>query len=203
MIENNNYKKWKDGDTFALKIVNCDNSFYNDKFLILNFIKRDYHLNVKYPFFRIKIVDNIDSINKKKLDNPDYIITNIFNIAESSAILDEILDENRKKADNYGYLYQYQVNILTNSKYNIPNDLIYLGNFKLNEPVNEYIPWTPHNIRFELWKDIVNESVWLYESYNLRKSEFFDKKKAEEWYNELKEVKSAAIKCVQDIRNRT
>lgn len=201
MLENK-FKTWQDGDTFALEIIDS-NSEYNGKFLILNFIKRDYHLDIKYPFFRIKIIDNIDSISKEKLDNFDYVITGITNVMNSNGILDEITEENKKKTDGYGYLYEYQINILTtNRKHTIPNKLIYLGNFKLEEPKNEYIPWTPYNISLELWEDIIDKCISYYEMYNLKKSPLFDMKKAMEWYNREKEVKEYVTNYMKNFQDK-
>jgi hypothetical protein len=200
MLEINNPNKWKDGDTFALKIENCDYPSFNGKYLILNFIKRDYHANIRKPFFRIKIVDSIEHIDIEKLDSSDYVITSVVNVMNSSGILDDILKDNEELADHYGYLYQYQIKILTNKKYTVPSELVYIGNYKLKEPNGEYIPWTPHNIPLELWSDVVNESICFYELFNLKKSPLFDEKKAKEWYNQLNDIKKAAIKCVKKIR---
>lgn len=200
--EKSNPKKWDDGDTFAIKITNCQDKSYNGKYLILNHIKRDYHLDLKYPFFRIKIIDNIENISKEKLDNIEYVITDVVNVINSSAILDDILEKNKKMADNYGYLYQYQIEILTNRKYKIPNDLIYLGNYKLNEPEKEYIPWTPCNIHLELWSDFIDNCVNYYEEYNLRKSPLFNEEMANKWYNELKDMKQFVIDNMKKIREK-
>jgi len=200
--EKSNPKKWNDGDTFAIKITNCQDKSYNGKYLILNHIKRDYHLDLKYPFFRIKIVDNIENISKEKLDNMEYVITAVVNIINSSAILDDILEKNKKLADSYGYLYQYQIIILTNRKYKIPDDLIYLGNYQLKEPKKEYIPWTPHNIPLELWSDFIDNCVSYYKYYNLRESQLFDKAEADRWHDELKTAKQLCIDTIKKIREK-
>ena len=190
-----NTKTIKYGDTFALKIDHCNNTYYNGKYLILNYIKDEYHQKLNGYVFRVKIVDSIDGVDKKFLDKFQYIITRVTNVVHSSNILDELKKENIKLADQYNYLYQYQVQVFNKR---LLKDLVYLGNFKLEFPKNEYIPWTPYNIDGYYWHQLVNEMVYDYEQYNLQKANLFKLKVAKEWYEQELEIKKDVIKYFND-----
>lgn len=169
------------GDTFALKI-SSENKKYDGKYLIINKIddkkveNGDYH-----DIVRIKIADFLPTqINADSLNALEYVIPFFFWYEEwSSHITREKLSELEKYMNEYRMIFIYTVELVEFSsrktKY-FCKELIYLGNFDLIPPENEFIPENYLNVlRGFLIKERFSDfMITSYEAFNLKKSEAFD-----------------------------
>lgn len=179
------YKKWKSGDTFALKLTR--NELYKNRYLI--FIKYD---NLDWEetsnvSFRVKITKggNLPS-SFDELDELEYVIVrlcpyeNRFLPFSGLKTIDEILKVREKieyYPDEYGNLNIYIFDIyFGKNSIKILDNMIYLGNFNFTNPEKEYIPFSRHNAGYYLLSDLEEKIISDYESYNLKKSPIYDKK---------------------------
>ena len=152
------------------------------------FIYTGKNQKVTMPIFRIKLTkDNYLPKNKKELENLEYIIDVVFVIEQALRYNDEEYNNKIKKIqDSYGYLYSYQLSILTSSKDKMPKDIIYLGNYKLKEPVNEY--YACMNIQLKLWKNVQDSLIFNYKNNNLNENNRFDENICRKWHEQNKVI---------------
>lgn len=179
MVTSDLLKNSNNNDVFALKI---EGTIYSGQFLIL--IK---HFNSEWEknnmLFRAKITKNKVLPNTyKELEELEYIkITSVpyeerfLPLSGNSS--DDILIKERNTIkfypDEYNYLYKYIFHIELKRKDDYSN-LIYLGNYKLSNPPQEYYPFNNKAIDFILYKDLKESLLKSYEGLNQRKYLIFD-----------------------------
>lgn len=199
-----NYKNWKKGDTFALKIKNQDNK-YGIKYLIFNLVEFDFFKEEKGKndiLFRVKILkeENI-STSYEGLEKLEYIKTMFFSKHEACALLEEKPDYMNIIPDEYDLIYAYQICVYTtNRKCKIPENLIYIGNYNLTAPVDEYIPWTMHNLPYKYWDELVETLLEKYILLNKREGVIFDSQKALEYNQQELYMRKKAEHFLKDIQ---
>lgn len=170
-------KKWKGGDVFALKISSSEYHDYNGRYLI--FIKCDINKedwltrSRTTKYFRIKITSKKEIPNSaEEIENLEYI-----KVYSCGYDLEKFIYPNDVKAlmpDKYNLIYIYLMKLHA-FKYAVPDDLIYIGNFEITPPKNEYIPYyCTHCVPLRMWddgKELTDVILKQYEDYNLEKAE--------------------------------
>lgn len=187
-------KNWREGDTFAVKIENHSKE-YDGRYLIL--IKASYDDNIECKrtlYFRVKITKNkAIPTTIEELNDLEYIITGTLTYIERLLPLIglETLKEAIKRVDSekkcykdeYGYLNEYRMALVMKKEDDYSN-FVYLGNFDLTLPRDEYVSediWyyylenSPENPNLYF----INRLLTNYEDNNLRKSEKYIKEKME------------------------
>lgn len=169
------------GDTFALKI-NSENKNYDGKYLIINKIDEKKKENGdSNDVVRIKIADFLPKqISEDTLNDLEYVIPAFFWYEEwPSHITRERLNELENYMNEYRMIFIYTVELVEFSSKKTEEfckEMIYLGNFDLTPPENEFIPENYLNILrgFLLKERFINSMITSYEAFNLKKSEAFD-----------------------------
>lgn len=190
--------KFKENDIYALKVENIDEQ-YNGRYIII--IKQSIpewgdFINKKQ--FRFKITKDKKLPKLDEINSLEYIITHIqHELAKyfpGEGMPFEELKAKRDKykvyPDEYGYLYTYISQIFFTNK-NIPENLIYIGNQKIDLPKKEYIPFTAYGYSFQekSWENIIQKLIDCYENINLKKAKAFSKEASqrikEHWLDEI------------------
>ena len=76
--------------------------------------------------------------------------------------------------DEFNYLFYYLFEVLLLKRSNIYKELIYLGNFDINLPIDDYRSVDGDDKLF-LLKELKDELYKCYNEYNLRKSSIYEK----------------------------
>lgn len=75
--------------------------------------------------------------------------------------------------NKYGMLFTYLTVIRINKSF--VNTLCYIGNFVLKKPIDEFVPWTIHNMKYIYFSNEIENKIFeCYELYNLEQDERFD-----------------------------
>lgn len=194
-----NYKKWKIGDTFALEIKKCQNQEFIGKYLILNYLGNTGHYCT--PTFYVKLTKD-SNVPKSmfEIEKLEYIKTMLTVIEDAYPPGMSKPSEMILIPDEYGYLYTYKLSIYTtNKKYKIRDDLKYVGNYNLTPPVDEYIPYTFHNIPDKMWEDVDNFIIDSYVRYNLRDPKLYNFECANKMHQEAREVNELILETLNNI----
>lgn len=185
MVKNKNDKtklgNWEEGDIFALKINSEKYPEYNNKYIILihSIISKDgWAMPRTTNSFRAKITKNTQlPTTKKEIEDLEYIKTYAkgYNIVKNKYPK----DIENINADKYHFIYTYLL-VINSSKFQVPKELIYLGNFGIQNPNNEYIPNSRHDgVLFSFWNEkyskITEKLLNCYNWYNLKQAKIFSK----------------------------
>ncbi len=172
---------WVNNDVFAIKIESEKFPEYNERYIILihSIIEKEgWKTSRTTNNFRAKLTKaNILPKTKDEIDELEYIKTNYYGyLFECNRYPKETQN---LKPDKYNYIYTYLFQIWS-PKFRIPEDLIYIGNFNIKEPNDEYIPHSQHyGILFELWKNdsdnITDDLIKSYKWFNLKKNTAYSK----------------------------
>ena len=165
------YKDFKKNDTFILEIKNCEDSEYNGAYLIFNVVGTIRDFSIDEPTFRIKFAkQKPKKIDVQNLNELEWIITSfswfegrLFPIESKER--EEIKKQEIYYPNEYGILNEY---LFRYSCKSLPKDFEYVGNYELDLPSDEYIPWSVHNIRSAIPKYAVDIIVSSYKNYNKR-----------------------------------
>ena len=173
-------KESKQNDVFALKIEN--ESPYKGQYIIL--IKHfDPEWKDSNMLFRAKLTKNITMPKTyEEIEELEYIKTKCITYEErflplSGLVPNDILIKERSKTkfypDEYNYLYQYifQLSLLRKDDY---NNLIYLGNYELSTPKEEYYPFCKDAVDLILYRDVIKDLLSYYEGLNQKKYLIYD-----------------------------
>lgn len=189
-------KNWIDGDTFAVKIENHSKE-YNGRYLILiksvNDIWKcgfestsDFEKKMRNnPKFYIKITKGKKIPNSyEELNELDYIKTWVIYTDEST--MNRFDKGLYSDPDDFSYTYEYLYDLMFHREFDYDN-FVYIGNYKIDPPKNEFIPrlcvelpgeWT----KFDWVETLLND----YEDYNLRKSSHFTEEGAKRYASTYK-----------------
>lgn len=176
-IDKTKIKNWLAGDVFALKINSNKYPDYNGRYLIFikcDIKKEDWITNSRTTkYFRIKITakkeiptscDEIENLEYIKADSSSYDLEKFKYPADVAGLI----------PDKYNLIYVYIMKLWA-FKYRIPDDLLYIGNFDITPPENEYIPYyRTHCVPLRIWddgKELTDMILKQYEDYNLEKTE--------------------------------
>lgn len=172
---------WEEGDIFALKIKSEEYPKYNNRYIIFIHCiiqKEDWKMPRTIKTFRAKITkDNKLPTSKEEIENLEYIKT-----STRGYKLEKIKfrkDIKNLTPDKYHFIYSYLFQVKP-FKYKIPENLIFLENFQITPPINEYIPNSPYNgILLSFWKhkysNVIDDLLKFYEIYNLQKADIYSK----------------------------
>ena len=173
---------WKIGDAFAYLMESeyaKEKGFFN-KYLIFHKVdETTWYPDHIIPIVRVKIAEKIPQ-SEQELDELEYVQTfftrfedRFFPINHAISIEEQIREKSiiEYKQDEFGYLPEYRISICSTSKKDIPEKLIYLGNYKsISPPKNEFIPHAKISICSRKWGDLENSLIEKYLLYNKRKS---------------------------------
>lgn len=185
---NKNILESINGDVFAKKIE-CDDKNFNGKYLLfIRYTNESYENEIdkingkKMYLFRIKLASkNLFSNIAINIDKAEFIIARHimhyfrFLPLKYGQLYREAAFEKADydfKTDDIGCLYSYLTRIVFNP--NFINDYLYVGNFNVIPPQNEYIPDSPY---FGTGLVLVDNSIPTflnnYKKYNVKDSEFY------------------------------
>lgn len=195
-----------DGDTFALKIEN--DTRYKGRYLIFIRFETDiyneedkaelkhYSINELNKLFRVKLSKSKELPNSfEELEKLPYIIFSSECYAKRHFPLDsrltyEEIEESRKHIkffpDKYNYLYSY---LLMMSKYksrNIIKNFVFIGNYKLSPPKDEYFPVSKYNSGYCFYINAEEYCIKCYHEHNLQEGLKYSEEEAKR-RNELAE----------------
>lgn len=190
-IDKTKRKNWLDGDTFAVKIKDYSEE-YNGRYLIL--IKTSYDDKREYKdtlYFRVKITkNNVLPTTEEELNKLEYIITGNIPYIERllplrgletlKEAIKRVDSENTFYKDEYGYLNEYKMALVMKRGIEYSN-FIYLGNFDLISPKDEYVSddvWYYYLDKNKDYPEIyyINKLLINYEDNNLKKGYRYTKK---------------------------
>ena len=213
MVKNKNDKRkisnWENGDTFALKVNSKEYPKYNNRYIIFikcEVDKKDWKTSRTTKHFRAKITkDEILPKSKEEIDKLEFIKT-----GWNGYIFEHYFYPEETKgltSDKYMFIYQYILEINA-AKYQVPQELIYLGNFDIKLPSNEYIPYSQfYGVLFSFWNynwdykwDVTDKLIECYQNYNLRKSSLFSKEFQDNYLEH--QQKEIEIKIENDKRTK-
>lgn len=206
----NSKKKWNIGDIFALEIKNCNDKEYNGKFLIFNKIGTTARNRSDTNVVRVKLADNIhENMTKSEIDSFEYINISFFMIEEwTHYISSEELPLLKKHINDFNMVL-LNVLELVFPKRNLSSllsDFIYIGNFELDPPNNEFIPANCENISYLYLgiNDISNYVIERYKSFNLKESPVFTSEYSD-YLNEIARgdriITERALRTYSEIEN--
>lgn len=186
---------WKENDVFALQIQSTEYPKYNGRYIIFIHTiinKEGWEMSRCTNSFRAKITKNkILPKNKEEIEKLEYIKTGWYGFLKESTLFPN--DTKNLKMDEYQVIYTYLF-LIHSSKFKIPKEIIYLGNYTIKLPENEYIPNSQHHgITYSFWNGeyskIVDNLLEHYENIHLKKLDLFTKKFQKNFYQEeLKEI---------------
>ena len=196
MTKNKNDKtkisSWEDNDVFALKINTEEYKEYNGKYIIFIYTdirKEKWKTTRTTCFFRAKITKSkILPKTKEEIDKLEYIKTSTYGyLYEKNRHEEDVKD---LKPDEYNLLNTYVLEICA-YKYKIPENLIYLGNFNIKKPGNEYIPFSMHHmILYSFWveknSNVIDQLLMSYKLFNLKESGLYSKEGRKEYIERQK-----------------
>ena len=170
-----------EGDCFAYKIE--ENIKFKGRYLILIATElNDINSKGYNVFFRCKITEDcIIPKTEIEIDKLEYIIFDVIPMEMRFFPLDgnrsdeEVIAERSKVKvypDENGYLYTYTFD-MTISKRSQLNKFIYLGNFSIIKPTNDFIPFKLVNLPCNAVHYFEYKTILKYESYNLKQSKMW------------------------------
>lgn len=192
MIEKRRYYKcsWNVGDVFAFRLESAlakERELFGRYFLIQKVDERIWHPGHTVPIVYVKLTkdENLPK-NIEEYNELEYVQTSFSRYEERFFPIDgsrplEDIQEKSKLAyevDEYGYLPHFRkVLIITNSK-NLPDKLIYIGNYaNAIPPKHEFIPHSKINLSSDIVKkesDVLEVRLLTnYFGHNLRELQIY------------------------------
>ena len=177
LLDKQKYENWQVGDTFALKLDN--------RYLILVLYEYPYETSCDIRCkFRAKITkDEYLPKTKEKIEALEFIkvqykhfYTRYLPLKAYENYEEGVIRQKDRKfyPDEFNYLYYYLFEVLLLKRSNIYKELIYLGNFDINLPIDDYRSLDGDDKLF-LLKELKDELYKCYNEYNLRKSSIYEK----------------------------
>lgn len=177
--------KFKENDIYALKIKD-ETSEYNGRYIILIKVEvKGWSPSTNKRLFRFKISKDNKLPKLEEINDLEYIKTwvrsylSIFLPFDNNMTKKErhqTLKKIEPDLDEYKYLYTYISEIKFVNK-NMPKDLIYIGNKKIELPKHEYyLNWEyGYIMNFYSLENIVEDLLLCYENYNKKKANIYTK----------------------------
>ena len=195
--------KCKKGDCFAYKIENDEE--YKGRYLILIATELNTSNNgtgsPNEKYFRCKITkNNTLPTTKEEIDSLDYILVSTtememrFFPLDGNRLSKELIEERGKVKvypDENGYLYTYTFGI--NLRISQLNSLIYLGQFNIDLPKHEFIPFDLINLDLFSLKHIEN-ILNDYRGNNLKQYEYWSHNR-----EQMKKYNKSLLKDIIDL----
>lgn len=179
--------EWKIGDVFAYRLESDrakEQGLYGRYFLIRKVGEGIWHPKHVVPIVHVKLTSNGKLPTcLEEFDQAEYVQTWLTSYEDRFFPIDgrrpreDILEKSKLKyeVDEYGYLPQFRIYIIAKSKKELPDKLIYIGNFPdVKAPEKEFVPHSELNICVTFWKHkspectFENELIKKYCLYNLR-----------------------------------
>ena len=187
---NKKYRKWKNGDTFAVKIKEGE---YQGRYLILIRYENLEWEDTKPVSFRVKITSN-NKLPKTQheIEELEYIQTYLEPYRERFytfcvIISNEDIIKERSKVkfypDKNGFMKVYLFEILFRRKeLEELNNFIYLGNYEFSTPREEYIPFSPYcGVNYDFLTRLETKLITCYKNYNLKQLSYYTEEGQRTW----------------------
>ena len=177
LLDKQKYENWQVGDTFALKL---DNRYllwilYEGPYETSCDIRCKFRAKITKDEYLPKIKEKIDALEFIKVQYKHfytrYLPLNAYENYEEGVIRQK---DRKFYPDEFNYLYYYLFEVLLLKRSNIYKELIYLGNFDINLPIDDYRSVDGDDKLFFL-KELKDELYKCYNEYNLRKSSIYEK----------------------------
>lgn len=177
LLEKQKYENWQVGDVFALKLEEAN------RYLILILYECPYETSCDIRCkFRTKITSNEQlPKDKEEIDALEFIRINYQHFYVRYLPLNAyenyeegvIRQKDRKfYPDEFNYLYYYLFEAVLLKKSGVYKELIYLGNFDIKLPIDDY---TNGNEKLFFLKELKYGLYKCYNEYNLRKSNIYER----------------------------
>jgi hypothetical protein len=177
-----NYKcEWKVGDVYAYKLDSDyarEKGIYGRSFLFQKIDETIWYPEHIIPIVWIRITEGeMLPTNEKEFFELKYVQTSTtkyedrFMPYDGSRYEEDIFEKSKIKyeVDDNGKLAGYRFMLINTSKRIIPKKLVYVGNFKTNQPPDkEFVPHSKHNINCFIWKFFDELMIDVYCIYNMK-----------------------------------
>lgn len=173
------YYPWKKGDVFAYKMESelaTEKGLFNKYLLIQKVDEHTWYPGHMIPIVYAKLSDDIPQ-SQDDIQKAEYIQISFIKYEERFFPIDfqryeEDLAEKQKlnfETDEFGLLPEFRIGLITKSAKNIPENLIYIGNFPdIIPPQKEFVPYEKLNNTHVLWKNFETVLIECYYGHNLR-----------------------------------
>ena len=173
--------EWKIGDVYAYKLDSDyarEKGIYGRFFLFQKIDEAIWYPEQIIPIVWIRITEGeMLPTNEKEFFELKYVQTSItkyedrFMPYDFSRLEEDILEKSKIKyeVDDNGKLAGYRFKLINTSKRIIPKKLIYVGNFKTDQPPDkEFVPHSKHNINCFIWKFFDKFMIDVFCRYNMK-----------------------------------
>ncbi|WP_052335625.1 hypothetical protein [Faecalispora jeddahensis] len=181
--------EWKIGDVFAYKLESDlakERGLLGCHLLVQKVDENTWHPGHIIPIVYVKITkDDQLPTCAEDFENLEYV--QIFFTKYEDRFLpidgkqpDEDIAEKSKmkyKVDDFGFLPQFRIGLLNTAKKVIPSKLIFIKNFPILPPTNEFITHSKFSIPSVSWKNFEEKLIDRYCGYNLRQYSIYSSKK--------------------------
>ncbi len=174
--------QWEIGDVYAFPLQNEEHvpkQLDGKYFLFHKVDEMFWHPDHICPIVRVKICDSIPQ-TKEEIDKLEYVQIFFTKYEDRFLPINRAIPTSKQISekekieyvrDGFGQLPEYRIAIVATSRKEVPNSLIYVGNFKnLTPPENEFVPHTKLSIPCTSWKNIKNRLIDKYLHYKTRKT---------------------------------
>ena len=179
LLDKQKYENWQIGDTFALKLEEVDRYLllilYGTTYATSCDVRCKFRAKITKDEYLPKTKEKIDALEFIKVQYKHfytrYLPLNAYENYEEGVIRQK---DRKFYPDEFNYLYYYLFEVLLLKRSNIYKELIYLGNFDINLPIDDYRSVDGDDKLFFL-KELKDELYKCYNEYNLRKSSIYEK----------------------------
>ena len=179
LLDKQKYENWQIGDTFALKLEEVDRYLllilYGPPYATSCDVRCKFRAKITKDEYLPKTKEKIDALEFIKVQYKHfytrYLPLNAYENYEEGVIRQK---DRKFYPDEFNYLYYYLFEVLLLKRSNIYKELIYLGNFDINLPIDDYRSVDGDDKLFFL-KELKDELYKCYNEYNLRKSSIYEK----------------------------
>lgn len=182
--------EWKTGDVFAYRLESHlakEMNIFGRYLLIQKVDEAEWYPKHIIPIVYVKITkDDKIPTTVEEFNKLDFVQIGFSKYEERFWPIDgvrpaeDIAEKSKLKyeVDEYGFLPQFRIEIVTRSKREIPDKLIFVNNFdRILKPDKEFVPHKKINIRSVLWKDFEKRIIELYFGHNLRRLSIYNNSK--------------------------
>lgn len=188
--------QWKKGDVFAFKIegdISKEKGLFGKYLLIQKIDNKMWDSGNIVPIVYVKLTKeaklptNLEEYNKLEYVQVGFTkYENRFLPVNMERLEEDIAEKSKLnyEVDEYGYLPEFRISLLFTSKKQIPEKLIYVGNFDGSVlPSVEFVPHANVNVKYifgrafeETFEDTI---IKCYCGHNLRELSIYKDKKAD------------------------
>lgn len=196
-------KKLENGDTFVTRIEDKNSKYYGQYLIFICFKDefwfkywtKSWYDEKHSTLFRIKITTNKKvPTTKEEIDSLEYVISKSKCIEEAyyplmgSMTYEELVESRSFQElcpDEYGYLNEYLNEVWYSRKDPLP-DFEYLGNFDVEKPKDEFIPFGC-DMHGAFFHQIIGDTLENYSGFNKHEYGMYTPDGISNWHKQAKE----------------